>query len=102
VTSHRVLDALPWGRPNAITYAELAARTGLSRRQCEAAVEALRAGGASVCSGSTGLWLTADPEECLEHYQRLRGRYLRQAANARGLLRAAEQLRHQPTLWDAA
>jgi hypothetical protein len=100
---NRILDAIPYGEHEAITYAELAARTGLPRRACEKAVEGLRAAGAPICTGNAGLWRTQDADELLEHYRRLRSRALHQLPNLRAMQRTAERLRTPLTLWtDAA
>ena len=85
--------------PEALTIAEIAHRTGATRRAVEGSIEELRRAGVPVCSGSHGVWITSDPDELLAQYRALRRRALRQLANLREIPRTAERLRKPLTLW---
>lgn len=96
---------LAWGADRAVTIGQIAEDMNVSRRVIEKAVEELRANGAPICSGSQGVWLTTSESELVEQYRALRRRYIRQAVNARHLLRTAKRFAKvkQTTLWtDAA
>ena len=95
---------LGWGRDRARTIGDLAESLGVSRRVVEKGVESLRASGTPICSGSDGIWLTTSEAELVEQYRALRRRYLRQAVNARHLLRTAKRYAkvQQLGMWDAA
>lgn len=82
---------LGWGRDRARTIGALAEGMGVSRRVVEKGVEELRASGRPICSGSDGIWLTTSEAELVEQYRALRRRYIRQAVNARHLLRTAKR-----------
>lgn len=89
-----------WGRDRAVTIGSIAETAKISRRTVEKAVETLRAEGQPICSGSSGVYLSSDPAELREQYQSLRRRYIRQAVNARVLLRTAKWYeKSQMTLW---
>jgi biotin operon repressor len=91
---------LEWGRPQ--TIADLSAKTLLSIREVQAAVEELRRRGVPIVTGSKGVWLTTSPDELLDSYRRLRRRALRQLANLRQMQRTAAAMRgvEQTTIWD--
>ena len=61
------------GRDNAEPIGLLAEHLHLSRREVEAAVQALRLAGIPVCSGNDGIWL-GDVEDVAATYRQLRGR----------------------------
>ena len=99
-----VFVQLRWGRDAARTLGDLAEDMGVSRRTVEKAVETLRATGTPICTGPDGCWLTTSEGELLEQYRALRRRYIRQAMNARHLLRTAKRFAkvQQLGMWDAA
>lgn len=85
----RVLSALAHHRW--ATIAGLADVLGVSRRDVEAAIEALRLHGAPVIGGQEGVKLTDDPLE-LEAY--ISGRRMRTAAIHRGTMKLRATLNH--------
>jgi biotin operon repressor len=99
MTEQRVLAALQHGRWQ--TIGDLAVVLRVPRRDVEAAVEALRLGGAPVIAGGEGVKLTTNAAE-LEAY--IQGRRLRTAAIHRGTMALRSTLRRmkygsQEPLW---
>ena len=76
----------------------IAAWTGLPRRTCEEAVQALRHNGVPICSGPEGVWIARSADELKASNERLRHRLksqyatLRAQQNAERLLRGIDQL----------
>ena len=91
---------LLWGREHALTIAEVAVLAYLSPREVQKGIEELRRRGAPIVTGSAGVWLSADADEILDSYRRLRRRALRQLANLRTMQRTAEAMRRPLTIWD--
>jgi len=90
------------GRDAAVTIGQLQERLGVSRRIVERSIESLRRDGVPICSGPDGIWLTTDAAELRAQYRALRARYIRQAINARALLRTARRFERvqQTTLFE--
>ena len=87
------------GADNARSIGAIAESAGVSRREVERAVEDARRNGEPICTGPGGVWLTDNPAELRDNYRALRRRYIRQAVNARVLLRTARRLDGQLRLW---
>ena len=96
-----LLVNLRWGRDGARTLGELSESMGAPRRALEKAVEELRVDGKPICTGAEGVWLTDSAAELRDQYRRLRARYVKQAVNARVLLRTARRYERvqQHVLW---
>ena len=94
-----VLCHLEYGQARAITQGALAKQLHLEPREVMAAVETLRREGVAICTGSAGVWLTADAGEVRDQYRRLRRRALHQLANLRRMLRTADAMERPLTLW---
>lgn len=77
---------LGWGKKQAHTIGLLAQMTNLSRRETEAAVEALRMDGVPVCTGNAGVWLSGDQAE-------LRGQIEARTSRAKTILRGNRGLK---------
>jgi biotin operon repressor len=100
-----ILAALRYGRHNARTTRDLCDALGVSSRELQLAVEALRQeGSAAICSGSDGYWLPESPVEMAANSDRRHRRSLSQLVTVRGERRYLRrwQSQGQRTLWEAA
>jgi hypothetical protein len=92
----RVLWAIPYGTPR--TIAAVAHMAGLSRRDTEAAVEALRLAGEPIIGGSGGLRLTADPAELAAYVDARRRRLASIYRGCRSLRRTTRRMQERRDL----
>lgn len=103
----RVLQVLS-ERRYPMTIDVLAREARLSRRDTEAAIEALRFEGEPVVAGNEGVELTRDPRKVREYVASRRRRTLTVALGTRAMLRTARRLEDEqrrierPGFWDAA
>ena len=84
-------NRLSWGRDGAQSIGSLQEAMGVSRRIVERAVESLRAGGAPICTGPDGVWLSVDQQELLQQVDALRRRAIHQLLGARALRQTARR-----------
>lgn len=107
----RLLDVLPVGRANARTIAELATICGISRRECEEALQAIADDGVlplvATSTAPYGVYLATTPQELDDYAKRLQQRLVTQYRRIRGVRKAAQRMRDQPVyepipLWEVA
>lgn len=82
----------------------LAEKMGWSTRDVELEVQRYRVAGIPIVSNGDGYWLAQTPEEVIDCYRWLRGKYLAQARTAWSLKRAAARMKReavQEELWAA-
>jgi biotin operon repressor len=84
-----IYDALS---TNPRTKAELAERTGWTKRDVELAIQAARLDGAPIASSQDGYWLTLSPQTIRECAERLRHRIRSQYRTWRALRSTARRL----------
>jgi len=100
------LDALTCLRSyrNGVTMDRLARAVGCSRRDAEAAIEALRLEGHAIVADGKGLRLTQDPVELQAYLEARRRRLVSQYKGTRALRRALRRLKERTdlTLFGAA
>ena len=85
--------------------ADLAERAGLSRRETEAAIEAIRkAGLVAICSGQNGVWLARSVDEYEANIMARRRRIASKSRTVRGeralLRRMRGHVLAEPSLWE--
>lgn len=83
----------------AYTLADLAVAAGLSRRETEQAVQALRLAGQPIVSSGDGIRLSDDPDEVEACARRLLHRLRAQRRTAVAMRRTARTMRQPMTLW---
>ena len=105
--ANRVLQVLS-ERRYAMKIDVVAKWAGLSRRETEGAIEALRLEGQPIVGGNEGVQLTRDPRVVREYVKSRRRRLFHVALGTRALLRTARRLEHEqqrierPGFWPAA
>jgi biotin operon repressor len=80
-----ILVVLPIGRSRAMTKKQLSAQLGITTREFEQQVEALRKSGrAGICSAKVGYWLPETVQELEQNVEARRRRIVSQALTVRG------------------
>jgi Mn-dependent DtxR family transcriptional regulator len=90
------------------TQPQLAKALGVSTREVQEMILAARLGGAPICSGDEGIWLSEDAAEVAEMAARLRRRAINQLLTSRALRQTAKRMAspaevpvEEPSLWAA-